>query len=231
MRDHDPDPAGPRRPRHRACPQRPRGRSRAGPCRLARPRLLLDLPSANSRATSSRSRSRSLVLVDNDLIASTTAELIYGAGRVYDDFLGLGDGVGLGAVVDRRVYRGPGGLSGTFGNTPMSDTGVQCGCGARGCLETFTNDQGILREARRRGLATAATDMEEIRTRAIAGDQNLLVLLADIGAILGRALAGVVNLLGTPTIAVIGENYALWPGLEPGSAMPCARVRSPPRTG
>ncbi|MFC4499274.1 MULTISPECIES: ROK family protein [Streptomyces] len=158
------------------------------------------------------------VLVDNDLIASTTAELLYGAGREYDDFLvlALGDGVGLGAVLERRVHRGPGGLSSEFGHSPVRDTGVLCGCGARGCLETFTNDQGILREARRRGLATEDTDIAEIRTRAVAGDQGLLSLLADIGVILGRALAGVVNLLGTPTIAVIGENHALWPGLEPG---------------
>ncbi|MFJ1969350.1 ROK family protein [Streptomyces sp. NPDC087903] len=158
------------------------------------------------------------VLVDNDLTASTTAELLYGAGREYDDFLvlALGDGVGLSAVLDRKVHRGPGGVSGTFGHTYVSDTGVLCACGARGCLETFTNDQGILRAACRRELASADTDIAEIRTRAIAGDPDILALLADVGAILGRALAGVVNLLGTPTIAVIGDNYVLWPGLEPG---------------
>lgn len=158
------------------------------------------------------------VLVDNDLIASATAELLYGAGRQYDDFLvlALGDGVGLGAVLNRTVHRGPGGLSSEFGHTPVRDTGVLCGCGGRGCLETFTSDQGILREARLRALAGENTDIAEIRARAIAKDRDVLALLADIGVILGRALAGVVNLLGSPAIAVIGENHALWPGLEPG---------------
>ena len=158
------------------------------------------------------------VLIDNDIRASTTAELLYGAGREYDDFLvlGLGDGVGLGAVLHRRVHRSPNGLSGEFGHTPVSDTGPLCGCGARGCLETFTNDRAILEAARRSALADNDTTIETIRRRSVDGDPALAEVLAGIGAILGRALAGVVNLLGTPTIAVIGENYALWPHLEPG---------------
>ncbi|MFI7125808.1 ROK family protein [Nonomuraea sp. NPDC050153] len=159
------------------------------------------------------------VLVDNDLRASTTAELLYRTGREYDDFLvlGLGDGVGLGAVLQRRVHRGPSGLSGEFGHTPVAATGPRCACGARGCLETLTSDHGILRAARRAGLAGAATTIEELRARWVCGDEpGLADVLAGIGAILGRAVVGVVNLLGTPTIAVIGENHVLWPGLEPG---------------
>jgi predicted NBD/HSP70 family sugar kinase len=160
------------------------------------------------------------VLIDNDIRASTTAELLYGAGREYDDFLvlGLGDGVGLGAVLRRRVHRSPNGLSGEFGHTPVRFTGPPCDCGGRGCLESFTNDRAILRAARRHGLADAGTGIEDIRARSAAGDPALAGVLAEIGAVLGCAVAGVVNLLGTPTIAVIGENYQLWPGLEPGFA-------------
>ncbi|MET7331765.1 ROK family protein [Nonomuraea sp. NPDC005650] len=158
------------------------------------------------------------VQVDNDLRASITAELLYRTGREHDDFLvlGIGDGVGLGAVLQRRVHRGPTGLSGEFGHTPVAATGPSCACGARGCLETFTSDDGILRAARRRGLADAATTIEELRARWAAREPELADLLAGIGAILGRAVVGVVNLLGTPTIAVIGENHVLWSGLEPG---------------
>ncbi|WP_433443814.1 ROK family protein [Nonomuraea sp. CA-141351] len=158
------------------------------------------------------------VLVDNDLTASTTAELLYRTGREHDDFLvlGIGDGVGVGAVLRRRVHRGPSGLSGEFGHTPVAATGPRCACGARGCLETFTSDDGILRAARREGLAEASTTIEELRSRWVSGERSLARVLAGVGAILGRAVAGVVNLLGTPTIAVIGENHVLWPGLEPG---------------
>ncbi|TMR94881.1 ROK family protein [Nonomuraea basaltis] len=158
------------------------------------------------------------VLVDNVIRASTTAELLYGAGREHDDFLvlGIGDGVGLGAVLHRRVHRSPNGLSGEFGHTPVSSTGPRCPCGARGCLETFTSDRGILRAARRKGLADADTSIEAVRTRSASGEPAIIELLAEIGTILGRAIAGVVNLLGTPAIAVIGENHDLWPGLEPG---------------
>ena len=158
------------------------------------------------------------VLVDNDIRASTTTELLYGAGREHDDFLvlGIGDGVGLGAVLHRRVHRSPSGLSGEFGHTPISDSGPPCGCGARGCLETFTNDTAVLRAAREAGVADAGTTIDDLRRRAADGDPALAEPLAEIGAILGRAVAGVVNVLGTPTIAIIGENYCLWPGLAPG---------------
>lgn len=158
------------------------------------------------------------VLVDNDIRASTTTELLYGAGREHDDFLvlGIGDGVGLGTVLHRRVHRSPSGRSGEFGHTQIKPTGPLCGCGARGCLETFTSDSGILRAARRKGIADAGTTIEAIRERSAAGEPAIAELLSEIGAILGRAMTGVVNLLGTPTIAVIGENYALWPNLEPG---------------
>jgi predicted NBD/HSP70 family sugar kinase len=156
------------------------------------------------------------VLVDNDIRASTTTELLYGAGHDHDDFLvlGIGDGVGLGAVLGRRVHRSPNGLSGEFGHTQVSATGPRCACGGVGCLETFTNDAAILRAARKAGLAGAGTTIAAIRGRV--GEPELAGVLAGIGTILGRAVAGVVNLLGTPAIAVIGENYALWPGLEPG---------------
>ena len=158
------------------------------------------------------------VLVDNDLTASTTAELLYRTGQEHDDFLvlGIGDGVGIGAVLRRRVHHGPSGLSGEFGHTPVAATGPRCACGARGCLETFTSDDGILRAARREGLAEESTTIGELRARWVSGDRSLAGALTEVGAILGRAVAGVVNLLGTPTIAVIGENHVLWPGLEPG---------------
>jgi predicted NBD/HSP70 family sugar kinase len=169
------------------------------------------------------------VLVDNDLMASTTAELLYRTGREHDDFLmlGIGDGVGLGAVLNRRVHRGPSGMPGEFGHTPVAATGPRCACGARGCLETFTSDDGILRAARRKGLAEASTTIGELRARWVSGEPALAGLLAEIGTVLGRAVAGVVNLLGTPIITVIGENHVFWPGLEPGFS---AAMRSSPVT-
>jgi predicted NBD/HSP70 family sugar kinase len=88
-------------------------------------------------------------------------------------------------------------------------------------------DEQVRAPARRKGLADADTTIETIRTRSASGEPALAELLAGIGAILGRAMAGVVNLLGTPTIAVIGENHALWPNLEPGFS---AAIRASPVT-
>jgi predicted NBD/HSP70 family sugar kinase len=166
------------------------------------------------------------VLVDNDLRASTTTELLFGTGRRHDDFLvlGIGEGIGLGIVLDRRIHRGRDGFGGEFGHIQVVPDGPECLCGARGCLDAVAGSAAIVREATARGLLPArpaagrtstVADLESVRLAA-ADSAGLRALLADLGTILGRAVAGVVNLLAVRAVTVIGESHVLWPYLEPG---------------
>ncbi|HEY3506715.1 MAG TPA: ROK family transcriptional regulator [Actinocatenispora sp.] len=157
------------------------------------------------------------VLVDNDLRASTTTELLFGTGREHDDFLvlGIGDGVGMGLVLDRQVHRGPDGVAGEFGHMPVSAGGPRCICGGYGCVDAYTSESAILRAAAERGLLPDDATLADLRTAAAtsAGIRNLL---GETGAVLGRAVAGVVNLLAVRAVTVVGESHLLWPYLEPG---------------
>jgi predicted NBD/HSP70 family sugar kinase len=162
------------------------------------------------------------VLVDNDLRASTTTELLFGTGRAHDDFLvlGIGDGIGMGIVLDRRIHRGRHGYGGEFGHLQVVPDGPPCLCGARGCLDAVLGSAAIVRTATERGLLpppppAAAPDLEAVRLAA-AGSPALRALLTELGGILGRAVAGVVNLLAVRAVTVIGESHVLWPYLEPG---------------
>jgi predicted NBD/HSP70 family sugar kinase len=166
------------------------------------------------------------VLVDNDLRASTTTELLFGTGRAHDDFLvlGIGDGIGMGIVLDRRIHRGRNGYGGEFGHLQVVPDGPRCLCGARGCLDAVAGSAAIVRTAVARGLLAppapggrqaTATDLEAIRLAA-ADSAGLRALLAELGGVLGRAVAGVVNLLAVRAVTVIGESHVLWPYLEPG---------------
>ncbi|MFE3452584.1 ROK family protein [Nonomuraea sp. NPDC059194] len=158
------------------------------------------------------------VLIDNDTRASTTAELLFGTGRDHDDFLvlAIGDGVGMGIVLGRRVHRGPDGVAGEFGHVPIGPDGPACVCGRRGCLDAYLATYALISEAHARGLAAAdltLTDLVRLAERDAPGIRDLL---AERGAILGRAVAGVVNVLAVRALTVIGESHVLWPYLEPG---------------
>ncbi|MFI1092475.1 ROK family protein [Streptomyces sp. NPDC020917] len=158
------------------------------------------------------------VLVDNDTRASTTAELLYGIGRDHDDFLTLaiGDGVGMGIVLDRRVHRGPDGLASEFGHVTLDLDGPACPCGKRGCVEAYVADHALAAQAVAQGLATSPPTVAELHALAEAGNSGVRTLLHASGAILGRAVAGVVNVLAVRAMTVIGESNILWPYLAAG---------------
>jgi predicted NBD/HSP70 family sugar kinase len=94
------------------------------------------------------------VLVDNDISAVTAAERLYGPGADCTDFLlvAIGQGVGLGMVLDGAPYRGAAGAAGEFGHLPMVPDGLPCACGNRGCLETVLSTESLLRQAIRLGV-------------------------------------------------------------------------------
>ncbi|NBE55873.1 ROK family transcriptional regulator [Streptomyces boluensis] len=158
------------------------------------------------------------VLVDNDLRASTTAELLFGMGREHDDFLvlGIGDGLGMGVVLERRVQRGADGSSGEFGHLPVDPEGPDCTCGNRGCLQALVGQAALLDRARRAGVRIAPEDgLPGLVAAAERGEREVLRLLSDAGALLGRCVAGVVNVLAVKAVKVIGESHVLWPYLGP----------------
>ena len=98
------------------------------------------------------------VLVDNDVNTLAEAESLYGTGRGFDHFVvvTLGEGVGMGIVVDGEPYRGGRGAAGEFGHVAAGGERM-CACGKRGCLETVIAEPALLDSApqathrRRRG--------------------------------------------------------------------------------
>ena len=152
------------------------------------------------------------VLVDNDISAVTAAERLYGPGADCADFLlvAIGQGIGLGMVLDGAPYRGAAGAAGELGHVPVLPDGPVCGCGNRGCLETQVSTAALLNRAREAGLIGPDAGVGELGALAAQGDAHARELFADAGALLGRALAGVVNLLGTSTVVVVGEITQLW---------------------
>ena len=119
----------------------------------------------------------------------------------------LGTGTGGGIVVDGRVLTGPNAIAGEWGHNPLpwprpgEWPGAACYCGRTGCVETFLSGPAISRDH----LAETGEglDATTIAARAVDGDAGCEATLARYEERLGRALAGVVNLLD-PDVIVLG---------------------------
>lgn len=161
------------------------------------------------------------VIVENNVNALAMAERLYGVGRRHSSFLvvTIGTGVGAGFVVDGVVLRGSTGGAGEIGHTPIVEDGPLCTCGSHGCLEAVIGEAALVRTARERGIVGERGGIAALRAAADAGDAAAATLFSEAGHLLGRALAGVVQMLDPEVVILLGEGTAAWPhwafGFEP----------------
>lgn len=140
------------------------------------------------------------VYTDNDASAAAIGELVHGAGRRLSHFVYVyvSDGIGAGLVLDRRPYRGAGGLAGEFGHLTVARDGPPCPCGRRGCLETYAS----LSAARRR--VSGADDDASLVRLLVDRDPALSAWVAEAGRALGSAIVSIENLLDPEAVFVGG---------------------------
>lgn len=144
------------------------------------------------------------VRVTNDANAAAMGEMTYGVARGMKNFImiTLGTGVGSGIVVDGKIVYGSDGFAGELGHFVIDHTenGRPCGCGRRGCLETYTSATGVARTARemlethREDSLLRKLDPEKITSydvfkAAEQGDKLALEIFDFTGRILGRSCA------------------------------------------
>ena len=81
----------------------------------------------------------------NDANAATLGEMLFGGAKNYKDFIyiTLGTGVGSGIVVNGNLVYGHDGFAGEMGHIIVEENGRPCGCGRKGCLETYSSVTGL----------------------------------------------------------------------------------------
>lgn len=85
----------------------------------------------------------------NCMSASALAEHLYGNAQNCKNmvYVGFGTGVGSGAIINSKVFVGAHGFGGELGHISINPVdGKPCSCGQRGCLETYTSTQVVLKE-------------------------------------------------------------------------------------
>ena len=157
------------------------------------------------------------VLITNDANAATIGEMVYGNAKGMKDFImiTLGTGLGSGFVSNGQMIYGHDGFAGEFGHVIVERDGRLCGCGRKGCLETYVSATGIKRTAfelmatmtdrsKLREIPFADFDASMISAAAEEGDPIAKECFRVTGERLGRALADAVTVTSPEAIFLFG---------------------------
>lgn len=157
------------------------------------------------------------IKLTNDANAAALGEKLFGKGKGINDFvtITLGTGVGSGFVVNGELMYGHDGMAGEVGHTIIDPNGRMCGCGRRGCLETYVSASGIVRTAaellsiHRFNSKLAHIPFSELESKTIAtlateGDSVAQEVFEITGRTLGMKLADIVAITSPEVIFITG---------------------------
>ena len=156
--------------------------------------------------------------ITNDANAAAVGEMTYGVARGMKNFImiTLGTGVGSGIVIDGKIVYGHDGFAGELGHTTaIRENGRLCGCGKKGCLETYTSATGVARTAREflemaekdsslRLLEPKTITSKDVFDAAMNGDELAKEVFEYTGKILGEALSDFVAFSAPEAIVLFG---------------------------
>lgn len=162
------------------------------------------------------------VFIENDTQAMAYGELVAGNAKPFKDalFVNASWGIGLGIIIDGKLYYGKDGYSGEFGHMNVYNNEVICHCGKKGCLETEVSGSAIIRklmECIRKGESSIfsskvnkgeAITIQDIIDATNKEDTLCIELIQKMGFELGRQLANMINIFN-PEAVIIGGSFAL----------------------
>lgn len=150
------------------------------------------------------------IFVDNDANLVAKAEQLFGLCKEMKNFLvvTIEHGVGLGIVLDGKLYRGERGCGAEFGHTKVQLDGALCQCGQRGCLEAYVGDYALIREMSVTGYTSELGSVSFIHDLANSGDHSAASVLARAGQMFGLGVSNLINLYDPECIIVSGPQQS-----------------------
>ena len=161
------------------------------------------------------------VCIDNDTRAMTYGEHMQGCvkGEKNIIFVNISWGLGIGIIIDGKVYMGKSGFSGEFRHVNVFDNEILCHCGKKGCLETEASGSAlhrILLERIGSGESSILSKrtvenpptLDEIITAVNKEDLLCIEIVEEIGQKLGRQIAGLISIFN-PELVIIGGTLSL----------------------
>ncbi|WP_095742991.1 ROK family transcriptional regulator [Sediminibacillus massiliensis] len=153
------------------------------------------------------------ITIENEANAGGYGEKKFGAGKDYNNlvYVSAGIGIGVGLILNEKLYKGRNGFSGELGHMTIQAEGRECRCGNRGCWELYASEQALLLEADKAGIQPSKADgwtLEDLIEEAENGNEEIIRLFEKTGDYLGIGLNNIINIFN-PEQIIIGNRMAL----------------------
>ena len=153
------------------------------------------------------------VYLDNDANVATLAEHMFGAGKGTENmiYVTASTGIGGGAILNGKIYRGSTSNALEVGHTTVNVSGRRCGCGNNGCVEAIASGTAIMKSAQdavKSRVSTTLKKYEKLSSKEVfiesnLGDEVSKEILENALSYLGIAIANYANIFD-PDVIVIG---------------------------
>lgn len=163
-----------------------------------------------------RDRMGLAVAVANDAHVTALGEKAFGSAHGLKDFVVVSishGGLGSCIFMDGKPHLGVNGFAGEVGHSCVEVNGRQCGCGRKGCLETYCSDKGLImtvKEILAEGEPSALRDLKNLSVESVTyycdqGDQVAIEAFRRLGFMLGLGLANYASILNPEAIILTGD--------------------------
>lgn len=144
------------------------------------------------------------IAVENDANLFGLAEARLGAARGFKNALcfTLGTGLGSAVIIDGKLLKSRTSAC-ELAHVPLSLDGMACGCGGRGCIETFVGNRYLLAKYHKLSKNNSLDSVKAIYQLAMKKDRLALKVWQDFSLALGSFLGGMVNIFN-PEVIVFG---------------------------
>ncbi|WP_333865670.1 ROK family transcriptional regulator [Sphingobacterium sp.] len=167
-------------------------------------------------------------VIENDSRCIAIAEKEFGLAKGADNSLiiNLNWGVGLGIIINGKVFKGESGFAGEFSHIPLSNDNTLCSCGKRGCLEVEASLNSAINntenDIQRNEYSIYSTFVKSNLNKIDAlieashvGDQIAINNVGKIGYMLGKGISTLIHILNPKQIIVSGRGAELGRILNP----------------
>jgi len=134
-------------------------------------------------------------------------------------FIHLDEGIGMGVLIEGKLYYGKSGFAGEFGHIPTFDNEIICHCGKKGCLETEASGRAITRDFIQKikdGATSIVTNtqahvdeiqLSDIIDASLNDDMLAIEILTEAGLKIGKSIAALINLFN-PELVILGGSIS-----------------------
>ena len=151
------------------------------------------------------------VFIDNEANMAALGEKMFGNGVGHENmvYVSAGIGIGVGLILNNKLYRGAIGYAGEMSHMTIERNGLRCPCGNRGCWEMYASEKAFYTRTlgNYHSSNISRRSFYDYVNEANRGNVQVIANLNETGEYLGIGVANIINTFN-PKLVVIGNTLA-----------------------